>query len=251
MKDLQKTLEREWQDVRKSFYYPQLPFPQLTKDIANGMINFENLQISVNPEYVNELNEKGCNEEISLNAILGHEVGHFVDYPASVLNLLRLHKIARENLDEQKAYIAREAFLNIQNNTNLVKNRDYKSIPVVLKSEAEKAEGLDKVFFGLYQELWNKSLDVKLKRKEKNLIEKLQEIDYLDKNKQEQNLREFVELIKNKLDDYKSEGNSSFKEFSSNQIREGIRQFAKESKPGEFEKIVEEVLREGEKNKGT
>ena len=102
MEDLQDILEGEWQNVRGSFYYPQLPMPRLAENIPNGTFDFKNLQISINPDYIEKLKHDGCDENMSLNAILGHETGHFVDYPGSILNLLRLHKVARESLDEVK-----------------------------------------------------------------------------------------------------------------------------------------------------
>jgi len=256
-------MEQEWQKVRRSFYYPQLPHPKLNQDIPNGQINFKNLQIEINPNYLEELAQAGCDNNIGFNALLGHEVGHFVDYPGSVLNLLRLHKVAREDLDEQQAYATREAFLNIQNNTNLVKNRGYESIPLALKPEVIKTKGIDKVLFGLYQHLWKKDLGLKLNKKEKTLVQRLESIDYLNKSLQEQNLREFIGVVKDYLNQENQGGGKTGKQgqgenekqnqgstlggFSDNQIREGIRQFAQESKPGEFEGIIGEVLRELDK----
>jgi len=270
-KDLKQTMQEQWQKVRDSFYYPQLPNPELREDIPNGQLNFQNLQISVSPKYLEELAGQGVSEDTSLNAILGHEVGHFIDYPGSVLNLLRLHKIARENLDEKKAFGLRESFLNVQNNTNLVQNKGYESISTISKLEATKTQGLNKIFSGLYQELWGKDLGVKLDRNEKELVKELQKIDYLNKDRQEQNFRKFMNVIKDyQTEQNNQEGNqngdgqdsqqqgecnsgdgqgqnqphSSLDAFSDNQIKEGIRQFAKESNPGEFEQIIEEVLKE-------
>src|SRR3989338_4060777 len=113
-KDLKQTMQEQWQKVRGSFYYPQLPNPILDENVPNGQLNFKNLQISVSPKYLEELAGQGVSEDTSLNAILGHEIGHFVDYPGSVLNLLRLHKVAKESLDEQNAYYVRENFINVQ-----------------------------------------------------------------------------------------------------------------------------------------
>lgn len=270
IENLKQTMQEQWQKVRGSFYYPQLPNPRLDENVPNGQLDFRNLQISVSPKYLEQLAEQGVNESVSLNGILGHETGHFVDYPGNVLNILKMHKVARETLDEKKALGLRESFFNVQNNTNLVQNRGYDTISETLKPEAVKAQGLDKIFFGLYQELWNKDLGVKLEKKEKALIKELQKIDYLNKDNQEQNFREFIGAVKDyqtqEQDNQKgkkeqkgqgdgkgnpNEGQEqsqnqpySLDAFSDNQIKEGIRQFAKESGPGDFEKIVEEVLNE-------
>ena len=242
--DLQKIMDKEWQNVRKSFYYPQLPHPQLTEDVPNAQIDFTNLQIKINSAYVKELAQKGSPEATTLNAFLAHEVGHFVEYPGSVLQLLRLHKTARESLSEEEALSAREAFVNIQNNTHLVQNMGYESVPVALKAEAPGVEGLHKIVYGLYGKLWEKDLGVDLKRKERSVVETLQNIPYLDKEKQEESLKEFISATKEYLKDSKPQNPSTLSGFSDDQLREGMRQFAQESSPGEFEKLMQEVLQE-------
>jgi hypothetical protein len=261
-----ETMKEEWQKVRESFYYPQIPVPKFADDIPNACIDFSDLQIKVNPAYIDKLVQKGVNEHITLNAILGHEVGHFVDYPGSVLDLLRLHKVARESMNEKDAYTLREIFLNVQNNTNLVINRNYETIPPAIKPEVVESEGIGRVIYGLYQDLWKKDLGVNLKRSEKDLVSRLTGINYLNKGMQEQSLKKFINILgdyvkqenqkKSKDNNNKKGGGKGEKEdegqsqesclkgFSENQIREGIRQFAKESNPGEFEQIVGEILKE-------
>lgn len=241
---LKKVLDREWQDVRKSFFYPQLPPPRLTRNILNGRFDFKNLEVSINPDYIDQLAKKGLKEETALNAILGHEVGHFVDYPGTVLTLLKMHRIAREDLFEQQANLAKDAFTNIQNNTNLIQNRDYKKVLKTLKTEAAEATGLNKIIFGLYQKLWNKRLGVKLNKKEREMVARLQEIDYLNREYLEYNFKKFIKIVHDNLGQYRPHGDSSIAMFSRNQIKEGIKQFVKSTVPGDFERTVKEVLRE-------
>ena len=62
--NLKQIMQKEWQEVRKSFYYPQLPSPKLTQDVPNGRFNHKNLQIDINPNYIEELAQKGCQENI-------------------------------------------------------------------------------------------------------------------------------------------------------------------------------------------
>lgn len=243
--DLQSLMEKEWRGVRKSFHYPQIPYPILTEDIPNAQVDFSNLQISINPQYVQKLAQQGSPEELSLNALLGHEVGHYCEYPGSVLDLLHLHKVARQTLNENEALAVREAFLNVQNNTNLFQRRGYESIPVALKAMAKDVEKdpLNNLVHGTYQELWEKDLGIKLKRKEQGVAERLKEIPYLDKERQEYSLQQFIELTKDYLKDA-NPPQSSFSSFSDDDLREGIRQFAQESSPGEFEQIMQEILKE-------
>jgi len=59
--NLKNIMDREWQEVRKDFYYPQLPQPKLSQDVPNGQFNFENLQIKkgdiADIDFVNSLEE--------------------------------------------------------------------------------------------------------------------------------------------------------------------------------------------------
>lgn len=243
-KDLQKLLEEEWQAVRKNFYFPQLSQPKLTEDVPNGQIDFSNLQITLNPKYLEKLAKDGCDEKTSLNAILSHEVGHFVYNPGSLTQLIRLHKIAREKLDEEKAFHVRQSFSNVQNNTNLVQNMSCSSIIAALKPEVVNAVGSDKIIFGLYQELWKKDLGVKLDEKEKEVVDKLKKIDYLNRKKQEQSFKEFIDIIKEHITGAEAEHNSNMCIFSEDQLKQTLKKFAKDSEPGEFEKTAEEILNE-------
>ncbi len=256
---LHEIMKKEWGKIREDFYYPQLPPPRLTKEIANGRFSFNNLQIDINPDYVKKLAQEGCEEKVILNAMLGHEVGHFADYPGSILNLLKLHKVARESLNKQQAQVARGTFTNIQNNLNLLANRGYNTLIPSLRATSKEVEGLEKLAFGIYQKLWNQDLEIKLNFKEKCLIRKLSKLNYLNKEKQEQNLRKFIKNTREYLEDLEGQeeggnGEGGIREgadpnlasiFSENQIREGVKQFARESQPGKFEKTVKEVLGAG------
>jgi hypothetical protein len=243
-KKLKKILDKEWQDVRKSFFYPQLPPPKLTRDIDNGKFDFKNLQVSINPDYIKKLDEKGCQKRTALHAILGHEVGHFVDYPGNVLTLLKMHRVAREDLFEQQANLAKDAFTNIQNNTNLVQNRDFNKIVKTLRAEAPEATGLNRVILGLYQKLWKRRLGVRLNKSEKEMVDRLAEIDYLNRDYLEYNFKKFIRIVHERLGQYRPHGDSPpIAMFDKNLIKEGIKQFARTSLPGEFERTVKEVLR--------
>jgi hypothetical protein len=115
----------------------------------------------------------------------------------------------------------------------------------------------------LYQKLWNADLGIKVGKEEKRVIEQLKDINFLDKTNEKENLKQFVQVMKdytpkdkNKKDKKKDstdngsggDGHDGLKIFSDNQIMEGIKQFSNEcTNPSEFEKIVQEVLSEGQK----
>ena len=91
--------------------------------------------------------------------------------------------------------------MGAQNNTNLVLNKGYEDyIPATLKADMEKLDPLNKITFGLYEKLWNKKLGVKLNKKEQEVVEKLADMQYLDKDIQEYNFQEYIDLVKEYLE---------------------------------------------------
>jgi len=70
-------------------------------------------------------------ESEALNEVLTHEIMHFMKYPGSVLNILNLHKVAREYVDADKAGDLREAYNEAQTNIAMVKDRKHPAtIPI-------------------------------------------------------------------------------------------------------------------------
>lgn len=274
MIDLEKTMRKEWEDVRKGFYYPQLPQPKLVEDIPNAYCDIKNLDIKISKPFILDFKEKGIQEEESLNEVLTHELTHFMKYPGSPLNILRLQKAGREYADGNKVNELRTAFVEAQTNIYMVNEKKHPSTVKMRRIvQPDENDWFGKLMYGLYQEVWNENLGIKLSKEEKALIKKLKTINFTDKENELDNFREFVQILKNyqpKQEDNESkQGDSQGNEnqegnygpcqgnnmgmFSDNQIKEGIRQFAQEcDNPNEFEEIVKEVLSEGEeKNKKT
>jgi hypothetical protein len=288
--DLMQKMRREWQEVRKSFHYPQLPQPQLVDNIPNGMFDMDNLEVKVSEPFIKGFEEHGISNEEALNECLTHELTHFMKYPGSVLNVLRLQKSAQGITEGHKISELRTAFTEAQTNIYMLNERKH---PVTARMR--KAHGLPeedsfgRLMYGLYQEVSGQDLGVEPKEKglidkvkgvfgikptdeERALIDKLKDIDYLDKSKEATNFRRFVQVLK----DYQPKQNQQGKKeqegkgngqgegqgnscssngnglegFTNNQIREGLKQFAQEcSNPGEYEEIVKQILSEGEKGK--
>lgn len=264
---LTEIMQKEWEDVRKGFYYPQLPRPKLADTTPNASISMESLQTEVNPAFIQDLTKYGIRESEALNEVLTHEVMHFMKYPGSALNILRLHKVAREYVDADKASDLRTAYTEAQTNIAMVKDKKHPAtIPISkgLVKEGAVPSPYGNLMWGLYEENWQTNLGTKLNNEEKTLINKLKNIDYLDKEVELNNFREFIQELKdykpqqpkkrwwnNKNMKGQGQGGScqgnGIKIFSPNQIREGIKKFAQEcDNPSEFETVVKEVLNEGQ-----
>ncbi len=273
-KNLEKIMGREWEQVRKGFYYPQLPQPKLVENIPNGCIDIKSLQTKVSETFIKDLREKGVPENESLNEVLTHELTHFMKYPGSVLNVLRLQKAGRDYADDSKVSELRTAFTEAQTNIYMVKEKNHPSTVKMRRVvRPDENDSFGRLMYGLYQEIWKQDLGVKLNGEERALVKKLKDIDFLDKKQELNNFKRFVQTLKDYQPSQDKQGGDGKNQqqgqgggqgknygqcqgnqlgmFDDNQIREGIRQFAQEcDNPGEFEDIVKEILsQEEEKQK--
>lgn len=277
-KNLEKTLLEEWEKIRKEHFYPQLPPPKLVDNIPNGSINMEKLKIKVSEPFIKDFSEKKIDGRGALNEVLTHELTHFMKYPGSVLNMLRLQKIAMGVADKEKANQLREAFVEAQTNIYMVNVKNH-PFTVPMRRLYVPEDSLGKLMYGLYQEKWRQDIGIELTSEEKDLIQKLSQINYVDKNHEKVNFKSFVETLKDyEIKQQQSEdslfeklgkamsglatkiigrgdqsdngGETDYVEattgiemFSDNEIRKGIALFAQECESGkEFEEIVTAVL---------
>ena len=276
---LRKTMQKEWQDVRRSYHFPQLPQPQLVEDIPNGMMDMENLEVKVSQPFIEGFRGKGIAETdddsdaLCMNECLTHELTHFMKYPGSVLNVLRLQKSAQGLADGHKVSELRNAFTEAQTNIYMTNERKHPATARMRKAYGlQEGDGFGKLMYGLYQEASGQDFGVELSKEERSLVDKLKDIEFLDKRRETSNFRRFAEVLK----DYqppqqeqqgggqgkgkgKGEGNqenpcsgngNGLEGFTDNQIREGLKQFAQECpNPQDYEEVVRQVLGEGDKGK--
>jgi len=279
--NLKQKMQREWQNVRKNFYYPQLPQPQLVDNIPNGQMDMENLEIKVGEPFIKELQEKEIDPDESLNECLSHELTHFMKYPGSVLNVLKLQKAGQGITDGHKVSELRTAFTEAQTNIYLTNEIKHPTTAKMRKAYGlPEEDAFGRLMYGLYQEVSGQDFGVNLNKQERTLVDKLRGINFLDKNQETESFKRFAQTLKNyqpsqdknqkKGKNQQGEGNgqgqsegqdsqgnpcsgkgNSSESFTDNQIREGLKQFAQEcSNPDEYEEIVKQVLGEN-KEKGT
>ena len=272
--NLKGIMAREWQKVRKRFHYPQLHQPELVDNIPNGSIDIKNLEIRVSEPFVQGFEQHRIGSEEVMNEVLTHELTHFMKYPGSVLNILRLQKSAQDLVDKHKVSELRVAFTEAQTNLYMTQELKHPSTAKIRKAYGlQKGDNFGKLMYGLYQEVSAQDFGVKLTRKEEGLVERLREIDFLDKEQEISSFRRFIEVTKdyqppkqNQEGKGKNQESGQGKErsvnlcsgsgnsldgFTENQIREGLKQFAQEcSSPGEYEEIVRQVINEGAQKGG-
>jgi len=266
---LRQKMRKEWQDVRKRFHYPQLPQPELVDDVSSGMIDIKSLEIKVSEPFIKGFEKHGIEHEESLNEVLTHELTHFMKFPGSVLNVLRLQKSAQGLADGNKVTGLRTAFTEAQTNLYMTQEVKHPATAKMRKAHGlEEGDAFGRLMYGLYQEVSEQDFGVELNEEERGLVGKLGEINFLDKVRETNNFRTFVQILKdyqppqqNKQgqgQDGQGDGEgqqdqgepcagsgNGLEGFTDNQIREGLKQFSQEcSNPGEYEKIVRQILDE-------
>ena len=270
--NLKQTMNREWQKVRKSFHYPQLPQPKLVEDIPNGSMDMKSLEIMVSEPFIKGFEQHGIESKESMNEVLTHELTHFIKYPGSVLNVLRLQKAGQGVADGSKLSELRTAFTEAQTNIYMTNERKHPATARMRKAYGlQEGDAFGRLMYGLYQEVSGQDFGVELTRQEKDIIGKLKDIEFLDKDQERDSFRRFAQVLRDyqppqkdkskgkgqgKGDGEGNEGRGNSSEgscsgsgvegFTNNQIKEGLKQFAQECKsPQEYEEIVRQVLSEG------
>ncbi len=206
-KNLKQVMNDEWQKVRKNFYYPQLPPPRLVEEIKgnNGSFNFSNLETTVEQPYIESFRGTDIaktNEEsdaLVLNETLTHELIHYMKFPGSVLNILKLQKSAQDIADGDKISELRVNYNEAQTNLDLIVNQSH-SGTVPISRELDKRGifpgSLGELHYGLYQQISGQDFGINSTDEEKGLIGKLKDIDYTDKEQEIKNFRKFAQVLK-------------------------------------------------------
>lgn len=91
-----------WDAVRKKYNYPPLSEPQVIPDMEGGAgFDFASNKIVVGEKIVRELHSKtGITEEEALDAILSHEVGHYMVFPRSLGTIILASKMVDDFFKE-------------------------------------------------------------------------------------------------------------------------------------------------------
>jgi hypothetical protein len=252
---LEDVLKEEWKNARSTFHYPELPHARLSKDIPNGQINMENLQVEVNPEFVEGLEDKGIALDDAMNEILTHELTHYMKFPGSFLTTLKMHKIAKEYVDEKQAAILRtlfcEAQVNLYQLNELECTHTAQLRSIFAQDEEDPLDPLTHTMYGLYQQASGQDMSIELGDSEQDLVDKLTPLKFTDKKRETYTFRKFINIMKPYLDELEQEGQledcgcPQTGIFSDNEVADGLGEFADIcNSPEEFEEIAKEVLGE-------
>ena len=252
---LQEIMDKEWQQVRSRFFYINLPYPELTNNVPNGSADIVSTKIKINPKYITSLEKENIPPYESINEILIHEVSHLVYYPGTVSNKLAQYRVARQILSEDLAKSTVYAFNEVQTNLYVGTDLQHPATPPIQKILSKNSKGLNKILNALYQEKFQTDLNIKISKKEKKIVKELSKINFSNSKKEKENLKSFINIVKDYLTKYEPRSQSGFLGiFSDEQISEGLAEFAQSlmisnGKPNEYKQLINEALQNNGKNK--
>lgn len=246
--EIERVILEEWRKVRASYGYPALAVPQIV-DEENAFV--ESGQIYVGRSFADKFvcEKIGLNDVI--NEILTHEVGHFMYYPGSALNVLRMQKIAMEYVEREKVEGLCRFFVELQTNIYQVNVHEH-PYTIAMREKLLPATHLQQMIeYGIYKKVWHgASFRSKVPFKHRGLVRDLSKLNYTTKETELIYFREFVQLLKDvdldedkkNQEDEEDEGEGSYPfdlgMFSDKEISDALKAFSKEVSDVEFEDVV-------------
>lgn len=193
-KNLQEEIEKVWPQVRKRFLFPETPFP-VAEDFESAWpaMQIQKRQIQVNTLFI-EAFRKVLSIPDLLNAILTHGLAHHVICPWDLESHLNLFlETVRILKNPQLSQIVTDIFLDTVVNDFCFK-QGWQAFLLLLKVVPKTT--YEKAIYPLYQNLWNKDLDVKEQFFPAGTLDYLNAIEYLDKNHWERSIRKFARAFR-------------------------------------------------------
>lgn len=276
---LEESIDRVWKKVRSKYFYPALKKPIASsktpegRDIKTGALVYEEgRKIFINPEFYDSV-KNYMNEDDVVESILDHEVAHHSYCPRDFGTTLEVYSEIRKVVDDtQKAENVMQYFFDCIVNTHNVVEKETK-IPEFYKMSLEpKRNDLDMhTLVGMmYQETWgrdlglptikemedeieslkskknmitNDSVEKTIEEKQKflNAVKEISEIDYLDKSNWSMNSKRFSKIVEEYADIEPMTGSDLKDQFSDDERNAGVKDFAQNSTPKEFEEILREL----------
>lgn len=251
MKDL-KAIDRLWQKVRRKHLFPEIPRPTVGETEGNVAIEMKDKQITLDEGFLTRISEQMDTED-ALEALLDHGVGHHCYCPWDFKTHLALYAEAKKVIgDKEMAKRAAGFFMDVVVDTHCVKREETKLPELYRRMERGP---LEEVIVSLYQRIWG--MDLKSPG-DSNVVRRLSRISYLDRKKWPENVHRFTRIIKQLLEEEQEQqsqgegsekdnmmGNHELSSFSLEEVDQGLRDFARETRGlKEFREIIEDF--EGE-----
>jgi len=248
MEDKEKTLREIWKDVRRKHLFPELPHPIWDEQEERVALDIKDKRISISESFVQELSQF-MDPVQAISGLLDHAVSHYLHCPWDLSTHLRLYREAKKVLkDKQMAQKATGYFMDVVADTMCISQKE-SHLPEVYRHIRRGI--MDEALHALYQKIWGVDLGVK---GYEEVARKLSRLPYLDRKKWTETIKKFAKIVQSLLEVEEKfgglnrpnpMGEHSLQQYSSDEINEGLKQFAKEVEtPGEFKEIVEDLQEE-------
>ncbi len=263
-KNLESIIKEIWPRLKKRHLYPEIPVPKVKETPAceegdteeEGVgLEMKEKQMTINGAFVSQMKDK-MEEKRVVEALLDHGVTHYTFCPWDFHTHLRLYSDAKKVVgDKELAKRLSNHFIDIVADTHCVKKR-LTEIPELHRHL--KKGTIEEVIASLYQKIWGIDLGIppsKLNLKgHADIVRRLARIPYLDRSRWGESIQKFARSLKPLLveeqkrqggkgqkGDRNPQGEHDLNHYSSEEIDQGLRDYAGQTKGlSEFKEVVED-----------
>jgi hypothetical protein len=266
---LQTVVDEMWPRLKKKHFYPEIPVPRVGKisdSEANGKgdeqgvgLEMKDKQMTINPAFLFRLQDK-MPEELAVEALLDHGIAHYTFCPWDFKTHLMIYAEAKKIMgDKELGKEMADRFIDVIADTHCVKRGDTE-IPQLHR--VLKKGKVEEVIASLYQKIWGVDLGVSPRKgkdeKQEEIVRRLARIPYLDRSRWPGSMQKFARSLKLLLVAEQTEretgggkgpsspqGNHDLSHYSSDEIDQGLRDYAKKTMAlPEFREVVQDFSEE-------
>ena len=252
-----------WPRLRRKHLYPELPVPRVGEvvDSTEGEeteqegvgLEMKQKQMTVNPNFLDRM-KVNMPEEKVIEALLDHGITHYTFCPWDLHTHLMLYAEAKKVMgDKTMAKEVASYFVDIIADTQCVKKRSTE-IPELHRHL--KKGVVQEVIASLYQRIWG--IDLGVSEGHEDVVRRLARIPYLDRSRWSESIRKFARSMKPLLleqerdqpgqggkGDSNPQGEHDLSHYSSEEIDQGLREYANQRMAlNEFREVVEDFSEE-------
>jgi hypothetical protein len=263
--NLQSIIEEIWPKLKKKHLYPEIPIPKVREashqekggpekgeDVG---LEMKQKQLTINGAFVMQMKEKMPEKRV-IEALLDHGITHYTFCPWDFHTHLRLYAAAKKVVgDKELAKQVSNHFIDVIADTYCVKKR-FTEIPELHRNLRKGA--VEEVIASLYQKIWGIDLGIQPSemgvKGRTDIVRRLARIPYLDRSRWGESIQKFARTLKPLfIEDQKEQGGQGgkgernpqgehdFNHYSSEEIDQGLRDYARQTMAlSEFKDVVED-----------
>ena len=264
---LQTIIEEIWPRLKRKHLFPELPMPKVgagadpsSAEESEGVgLEMKQKQMTVNPSFVSQMKKRMPERQV-VEALLDHGITHYTFCPWDFHTHLMLYAEAKKVTgDKELANKVANYFVDVIADTHCVKKR-FTEIPE-LHRHLKKGK-VEEVIASLYQKIWGIDLGVSHSsmpgRRHEEIVRRLARIPYLDRSRWPESIQKFARSLKPLLfgeenneeskggkGEANPQGEHNLTHYSSEEIDQGLREYAKKTMTlSEFKDVVDDLSEE-------